>query len=52
MEHMQKRKNPEYGAGVLNFCPRGQINCVKGQIWDGRYGTLNEGIGQSYLQGR
>ena len=35
----------------FEFLPRGEINGVKGQIWDGRYGTLNEGVGCSYLQG-
>ena len=27
------------------FCPRGEINGVKGQIWGGRFGTLNESLG-------
>ena len=31
---------------------RGEINGVNGQIWDGRFGTLNEGEGYSYIQGR
>ena len=36
---------------ILDFCPRGEINGVKCQIWGWHFETLNECLGWSCLQG-